>query len=140
MLFPVYLIEEFLSVHLSHIIRWLFLEAVFDERIFRLMFSFIFGRPPRGPVCGCLMFWLQIAIETFVLFHHSVFDYMCITVMFQRLGRGPLCGPNMYLSFGTASELTLSVPNFRRHFSSAFFKNKLSLGKKLLCKYLKLKD
>ena len=30
--------------------------------------------------------------------------------------------------------LTLSLPNFRRHLSSAFNFNKLSLGKKLICK------
>ena len=30
---------------------------------------------------------------------------MCFTVMFQRWSRGPLCGPNIYLQFGAASEL-----------------------------------
>ena len=41
------------------------------------------GRAHRASVCGFLVFWLQIAIEPFALFHHSVFDYMCFTVMFH---------------------------------------------------------
>ena len=36
----------------------------------------------RGPVCGVLVFWLQIVIEP--LFHHSEYVLMCFTVMFQR--------------------------------------------------------
>ena len=44
----------------------------------------ICGRVHRGPVCGFLVVWLQVAIEPFALFHHSVFDYVCITVMFHR--------------------------------------------------------
>ena len=32
----------------------------------------------RSPVCGFLLFWFLIAIERFALFHHSVFDYMCV--------------------------------------------------------------
>ena len=31
------------------------------------------GRAHRGPVYGFLVFWLQIAIEPFALFHHNVF-------------------------------------------------------------------
>ena len=44
----------------------------------------------------------SIAIKPFELFHHSLFDYLWF-----RLGRGPLCGPDiyMYLYFGAASEL-----------------------------------
>ena len=34
----------------------------------------------------------------------------------------------------TCSFLTLSVPNFRRHLSTAFFLSKLSRGKKFICK------
>ena len=30
---------------------------------------------------------------------------MCFTVMFQRVGKGPVSGPNIYLSFGAASGL-----------------------------------
>ena len=43
------------------------------------------------------LFSLQIAIEPFALFHHSVFDYMCFTVMFKRWGWETLSGPNMYV-------------------------------------------
>ena len=32
--------------------------------------------------------------------------------------------------------LTLSAPNFRPHLSSSLFLNKLSIGKKLICKYV----
>ena len=39
------------------------------------------GCTHHGPVCGLLVFWLQVAIEPFALFHHSVFDYMCFTAM-----------------------------------------------------------
>ena len=31
------------------------------------------GRIHRVPVCGFLVVWLQIALERFVLFHHSVY-------------------------------------------------------------------
>ena len=34
--------------------------------------------------------------------------------------------------------LTLSLPNFRRHLSSAFVLNKLSIGKKITCKVEKM--
>ena len=34
----------------------------------------------RDPVCSFLAFWFQIAIETFVFFHHCVGDYVCFTV------------------------------------------------------------
>ena len=41
--------------------------------------------------------------------------------------------------YGPARHLTLSVPNFRQHLSSAlFFFNKLSIGKKFMCKVEKL--
>ena len=46
---------------------------------FRRLTINVYGRAHRGPVCGVLVFWLQIAIEPFALFHHSVFDYMCFT-------------------------------------------------------------
>ena len=36
-----------------------------------------------GPVCDSLEFWLKITIESFALFHHSVFDCMFFTVMSQ---------------------------------------------------------
>ena len=36
----------------------------------------VFGRTHRGPVCGSLVFWLQIAIEHFASFHHSAYDYL----------------------------------------------------------------
>ena len=55
------------------------------------------GRVHRGPVCVFLVFWPQIAIESFVLFHHIVLRYMCFTMMFQRLGREPLYESNKYL-------------------------------------------
>ena len=35
-----------------------------------------------------------IAIESFVLFQYSVFDYMYLTVMLHGLGREPQSGPN----------------------------------------------
>ena len=40
----------------------------------RLTISFC-GLAHRGHVCGFLVFWLQVAIEPFTLFHHSGFDY-----------------------------------------------------------------
>ena len=39
-----------------------------------------------GPICGFLVFWLQIFIGPFALFHHSVFDYMCFSMMFHIQG------------------------------------------------------
>ena len=40
------------------------------------------------------MFRLQIAIEPFALFHHSVFEYMCFIGMLQI---DPICGSNYNL-------------------------------------------
>ena len=37
----------------------------------------------RGPVCGCLVFWFQVAIEPFALFYRCLFDYMCFTVIYR---------------------------------------------------------
>ena len=37
------------------------------------------GRAYHGPVCGLLVFWLQIAIEPFVCFHLSVF-IICVAL------------------------------------------------------------
>ena len=53
--------------------------ALKGKKCFRL------DQPPsqKGLVCGFLVFWLQIAIEPLALFHHSVFDYMCFSVMFH---------------------------------------------------------
>ena len=64
-------------------------------------------RVNRGHVCGFLERWLQIANEQriFALFLGSVFDYMCFTVAFHRWGGRPLCGPNIYLQSGVASEI-----------------------------------
>ena len=45
----------------------------------------------------CLVFLLQIAIKPFTLFHHSVCDYKCFTVMFMRWDRGPLCRTNIQM-------------------------------------------
>ena len=42
------------------------------------------GRACHGPVCDFLVFWLQITIAPFALFHHSVYDNMCFTAMFHR--------------------------------------------------------
>ena len=38
-----------------------------------------------------------IIIEPFVVFHHSVCDYLCFTMMFHWLGTKPICGPNKCL-------------------------------------------
>ena len=35
----------------------------------------VYGRAHHGLVCGFLVFWIYIAIETFVLLHHSIFEY-----------------------------------------------------------------
>ena len=52
----------------------------------------------RGPVCSFLVFWLQIAIHIFVLFHHDVCDYMHFTHYdVSLMGRGPLSGSNINL-------------------------------------------
>ena len=52
-------------------------------------------------VCGWVrrdpVFLWSGSDQLFALFHYSSFDYMCFTVMFHRLGRGPLCGPNICL-------------------------------------------
>ena len=54
----------------------------------------------RGPVCGFLVFWLQIAIEPLALFHHSGFD---CTV------------DSRYLEFkGTLKHFEISVPRHIR--------------------------
>ena len=46
------------------------------------------GRAYRDPVCGFLVFSLQITIEPFALLHHSAFYYyMCFTFRFHRWGR-----------------------------------------------------
>ena len=37
------------------------------------------GRIHSAPVCGFHVFWLQVAIEHFALFTHSVCDYMCFS-------------------------------------------------------------
>ena len=37
--------------------------------------------------CGILVSWLQIAIENFALLYQSIFDFMCLTVMFHRWSR-----------------------------------------------------
>ena len=44
----------------------------------------------RGPICGFLGFWLQIAIEPFVLFHHSVCIHMSSIVFVHGWGRSSL--------------------------------------------------
>ena len=38
----------------------------------------------QRPVGVLFVFLLQIAIESFAFFHHSVFDYMCFTVVLHR--------------------------------------------------------
>ena len=43
------------------------------------------GRTHGGPVCGFLVFWLQIAIEPFALIHQSVCDYMCFSVHYENM-------------------------------------------------------
>ena len=45
----------------------------------------ICGRARRGPVCGFLVFWCQIIIESFALLQYSVFDYICFTVFTYEL-------------------------------------------------------
>ena len=37
-----------------------------------------------GPIVVLCGVWLQIAIEPFVLFHHSVLGHISSTVMFHR--------------------------------------------------------
>ena len=36
------------------------------------------------------VFWLQNAIDPFVLFHHSVYDHMCFTMIFGDWEKNPL--------------------------------------------------
>ena len=43
------------------------------------------------------MLWFQIATESFALFHHSVFNYMCFTMMFHMWGRRYLQHIQAYL-------------------------------------------
>ena len=59
------------------------------------------GLVHQGPVC-VLVFWLQIVLGNFALFHHSVCDYLfrCdVSQIRQQL----LSGPNLCLHFGTAA-------------------------------------
>ena len=42
-----------------------------------------YGRAHHDPECGLLMFWFKIASKASVLFHHSVCNYVCLTVMFS---------------------------------------------------------
>ena len=39
----------------------------------------------HGLICDLLVFWIQIAVESFACFNTqiSVFDYMCFTVLFH---------------------------------------------------------
>ena len=67
-----------------HFFLFYFFLLFFYLRIFIYLFIYMF----------LFVFWLQIAIEPFVMFHHCVYDYMCLNVMFYRWGRGPLCRPN----------------------------------------------
>ena len=41
------------------------------------------GRVRRRPICGFLVFWLQIAVDSFALFQYRVCDYICFSVMFH---------------------------------------------------------
>ena len=50
--------------------------------VWRLTIS-TYGQIHRGHVHYFLMFWLEIAIVTVALFHHSVCDHLCFTVMFH---------------------------------------------------------
>ena len=50
----------------------------------RLLTVNVCGLAHRGLVCSFLVVLLQIAIDTFALFHRSVFDCMRFTVMFHR--------------------------------------------------------
>ena len=43
----------------------------------------------------------------FALFHHSVYDCICFTVMLHRWSWWPLCTPNACLWFGAASDLRM---------------------------------
>ena len=43
-----------------------------------------------------LVFWLQIAIQSFALFHQFLIKCFFFTVIFHGWGRGPLCGQNIY--------------------------------------------
>ena len=46
----------------------------------------------------CVVFLCSGVRSSFsALFHHSVFDYMCLTVMFHRCGGGHIFGLNIYL-------------------------------------------
>ena len=44
----------------------------------------VYIRAHHGPVCGFLVFWLQLTIGPFALFNRSGFDYTCFTVMYHR--------------------------------------------------------
>ena len=44
-----------------------------------------------------LIYFIQSAIELFVVFHHNVSDYLCFAGMFNRRGGWPLGEPNRFL-------------------------------------------
>ena len=46
-------------------------------------------------------------IKPFALFHHSVCDYMYLTVTFLQRDRGSVCGLNICFKLGTVSEFRL---------------------------------
>ena len=54
------------------------------------------GWAHRGRVCGFLVFWLQIAIKSFALYHHRVFGYMCFTVIFHTW-RAPIWTKHIFV-------------------------------------------
>ena len=60
------------------------------------------GRHPTfnacGPSCGFFVFWRQIEIASFAVFHHSL-ESMRFTVMFHRCGRVSLSGPNISVNW-----------------------------------------
>ena len=65
------------------------------------------GRALCVHVCFVCVFWLQIVIGLFALFHHNDFYFLCCIMMFHRCGRIPLCRSNIhtYNSFTATGEI-----------------------------------
>ena len=77
----------FLQQKFQHI--WVSLDANFNESLTNVVVSFeqlgpdVCCRARRGPVCCFIVFWLQIAVESFTLFHHYFFYYLYFPVMIR---------------------------------------------------------
>ena len=81
-------------------------QSVSDDRCLAIS---VCGRVHRGHICGFLVFWLQIAIEPFALFHHTGFDYSITSMARTRMARLPWIIRTLF--FGTYKILQIAQEN-----------------------------